>query len=132
MLERKKGGIINVASTAGFQPLPFMSIYGATKAFVLSFTEALWAEYYGKGVRIFCLCPGNTKTEFHQIAGVKGKKVFFPATSEQVVRFGLRFFTETNRLTAVYGFVNNLLTLGSRFFPRSWVAFIAGKIYRSR
>ena len=130
ILERKKGGILNVASTAGYQPLPYMAMYGATKAFVLSFTEALWAEYKGKGVRIFCLCPGNTKTNFHEVAGVKGRKVFFPATSEQVVRFGLRLFLQTNRLSAVYGFANQILTLGNRLLPRAWVVLIAKLIYR--
>ena len=62
-------GIINVASTAGFQPLPSMAVYGASKAFVLSFSEALWQECKGTGVRVLALCPGATETEFFTRTG---------------------------------------------------------------
>jgi short-subunit dehydrogenase len=99
---------------------------------VISFTEALWAEYKNRGIRIFCLCPGHTKTGFHEAAGIRERKVFFPATSEEVVRFGLRIFQETNRLTAIYGFANRILNLGTRLLPRSWIALIARQIYRTR
>lgn len=64
MLKRKSGVIINVASTAAFQPLPNMAVYGATKAFVLSFTQALWEENRKRGVQFLALCPGSTETEF--------------------------------------------------------------------
>src|SRR6185369_10619179 len=70
MLERRGGGVIHVASTAAFQPVPFMAVYGATKAFVLSFSEALWAEYRPRGVRVVALCPGATETPFFERAGV--------------------------------------------------------------
>jgi short-subunit dehydrogenase len=64
MVEKQAGGVINVASLAAFQPLPYQTVYGATKAFILSFSLALWAEYRQKGVRIVALCPGATATNF--------------------------------------------------------------------
>lgn len=64
LLERGRGGILNVASTAAYQPIPWMATYAATKAFVLSFSEALWQEMRGTGVTVTCLCPGRTETEF--------------------------------------------------------------------
>ncbi len=69
MVARGSGGIINVASTAAFQPTPRLGVYGATKAFLLNFSEALWAECRGTGVRVLALCPGQTKTEFFSVAG---------------------------------------------------------------
>lgn len=69
MRERQNGTIINIASTAAFQPLPHMAVYGATKAFVLSFTEALWSETRKDGIRVLAVCPGPTDTSFFEIAG---------------------------------------------------------------
>jgi short-subunit dehydrogenase len=69
MLERRRGAVINVASTAAFQPLPHMSVYGATKAYVLSFSRALWRETRGTGVDVMAICPGATATSFFTIAG---------------------------------------------------------------
>jgi len=69
MIARRRGTIVNVASNAAFQPLPLMAVYGATKAYVLSFTEALWHETKGTGVRVLALCPGPTETPFFDIAG---------------------------------------------------------------
>ena len=70
MRERKTGTIINIASTAAFQPLPHMAVYGATKAFVLSFTEALWAETRKDGIRVLAVCPGPTETAFFKVANL--------------------------------------------------------------
>ena len=69
MLARDRGAVINIASTAAFQPVPYMAVYGASKAFVLSFTEALWAETRRTDVRVTALCPGSTETEFFTVAG---------------------------------------------------------------
>lgn len=69
MVARRRGAVINVASTGAFQPVPTMAVYGATKAFVLSFTEALWGELEGSGVKALALCPGATETEFFDVAG---------------------------------------------------------------
>ncbi len=70
MVERKRGTVVNVASTAAFQPVPYMATYGATKAFVLSFSEALSVELRGTGVTVTALCPGPTRTEFQDVAEV--------------------------------------------------------------
>lgn len=72
MLSRSHGAIINLASTAGFQPLPRMSVYAATKAYVRSFSQALWAETRGTGVRVLCVCPGPTETQFFANTGSPG------------------------------------------------------------
>jgi len=130
MLVKGRGGMINVASTAAFQPIPHLALYAATKAFVLHLTEALWAEYRHRGIRVLCLCPGNTKTEFHQKAGIHHKKMFFTATPEEVVQFGLRMYKETDRPTAVYGFGNWILAQLHRFFPRRWVVQTIRARYR--
>src|ERR1700740_1740045 len=76
MIERKSGGIINVASTAAFQPGPKMAVYFATKAFVLSLSEALHEELKPHGIKVTCLCPGPTRTEFGEVAGFGGNGLF--------------------------------------------------------
>src|SRR5512139_593388 len=81
MIERKQGAILNVASTAAFQPGPGMAVYFATKAFVLSFSEALHEEVRKDGVTVSALCPGPTATEFGQVAGFKGHPVVDPLTA---------------------------------------------------
>jgi short-subunit dehydrogenase len=132
MLERRKGGVLNVASTAGFQPLPNLSVYAATKAFVLNFSEALWAECKGRGVRVFCLCPGNTLTRFHQTAGIDKKRMFFSASAAEVARFALRKFLRTNQPSAIYGFWNKLMIYAERLSPRRLTVLVTGMMYRFR
>jgi short-subunit dehydrogenase len=131
MLERKTGGILNVASTAGFQPLPNLSVYAATKAFVLNFSEALWAECKGRGVRIFCLCPGNTLTRFHQTAGIDRQRMFFSASAAAVARFALRKFLKTSQPSAIYGFWNKLMIYAERLSPRRLTVFFTKMMYRA-
>ena len=84
MRTRGRGTIINIASTAAFQPLPHMAVYGATKAFVLSFSEALWAEERKHGIRVLAVCPGATATEFFEVAG-ESAAVGVKRTAKQVV-----------------------------------------------
>jgi len=121
MIERRQGGIIQLASTAAFQPTPYISVYGATKAFVLSFSLALWAEYAPRGVRITCLSPGPTETPFFQRAGegaaAGGKK----APAEGVVRDGLAAFV-AGRPSVVSGLGNKLQTFSSRLVGRAALA----------
>ncbi|MFA7255096.1 MAG: SDR family oxidoreductase [Candidatus Omnitrophota bacterium] len=131
MLERKTGGVLNVASTAGFQPLPYLSVYAATKAFVLNFSEALGEECRGRGVRVFCLCPGNTLTRFHQTAGIDKKRMFFSASASDVARFALRKFLKTNQPSAIFGFWNKLMIYAERLSPRRLTVFVTGMMYRS-
>jgi len=130
MIERGSGGVLNVASTAGFQPLPFLSVYAATKAFVLNFSEALWAECKGRGVRIFCLCPGNTLTRFHQTAGIDKQRMFFSASASDVARFAIRKFLKTNQPSAIYGFWNKLMIYAERLSPRRLTVFFTSLMYR--
>src|SRR5258705_13932062 len=90
MRERKGGAIMNVASTAGFQPVPFMATYAATKAFVLSFSEALWEENRSYGIKVLALCPGVTETNFFEAARGHKPPARASQTPEEVVDVALR------------------------------------------
>src|SRR2546422_1553438 len=90
MLERRQGTIINVASTAGFQGVPFMATYAATKAFVLSFSEALWEENRPYGIKVMALCPGVTETGFFVASQMEKPPARFSQSSEDVVETALR------------------------------------------
>jgi short-subunit dehydrogenase len=123
MVERRRGGIINVASTAAFQPLPAMAVYGATKAFVLSFSEALHEEVRRSGVSVVALCPGATDTEFFDVAG-DDASVGKRRDVRDVVRTGLNAL-DRNRAVAVDGFANAALAGSVRFMPRGMVRRVA-------
>ncbi|MGN6850337.1 MAG: SDR family NAD(P)-dependent oxidoreductase [Sphingomicrobium sp.] len=129
MVERKSGGIINVASTAAFQPGPKMAVYFATKAFVLSLTEALHEELKPHGVHVTCLCPGPTHTEFGDVAGFGGNAVFDKVAmkSPEVVAAALNGL-DKNRAVVVPGLLNKLGAASTRFAPRPVVRKIAGAI----
>jgi len=129
MVARKSGAILNVASTAAFQPGPNMAVYFATKAYVLSFTEALHEELKPHGVNVSCLCPGPTRTEFGAVAGFGGNGLFDRTAMEapQVVAAGLRGL-DRNRAVMVPGLVNKIGAASTRFAPRSVVRRIAGAI----
>jgi len=129
MIQRKSGGILNVASTAAFQPGPNMAVYFATKAFVLSFTEALHEELKPHGVKVSCLCPGPTRTEFGEVAGFGGNGLFDRTAMEapEVVEAGIEGL-EKNRAVVVPGLVNKIGATSTRFAPRSIVRKIAGAI----
>ncbi len=136
MTTRRQGVIINVASLAAFQPTPYMAVYGATKAFVLSFTEALWGEYRTKGVRILALSPGETATEFFHVVGNGYDTPIGKAeTPEKVVEVGLRAL-EQGRSSVVSGRQNALMANSSRFFPRGlavrMMAQVTKQIQRGR
>lgn len=129
MIERKQGQILNVASTAAFQPGPGMAVYFATKAYVLSFSEALHEEMKADGVTVSALCPGPTATEFGQVAGFGGHpvvdKMFM--TSPDVVRIGLQGI-DAGKAVVIPGFANKAGAQGHRFLPRSVLRKIAGTI----
>ena len=133
MIGRKGGAILNVASTAAFQPGPGMAVYFATKAFVLSFSEALHEEVKKDGVIVSALCPGPTATEFGDVAGWKpagpSAKIFvdMAADSAAVVRAGLEGL-EKGRAIVIPGAMNKSTAQAHRFFPRSWVRKAAGSI----
>ena len=133
MQERGWGGVLNVASTAGFVPVPFMATYAATKAFVLSFSEALWSETRERGgdVRVVCLCPGGTATNFGAAVGSeRGRFEDAPSsTPESVAVVGLDAL-DRSASYAVPGLANYLGSLATRLGPRAMVADIAATIFR--
>ena len=129
MLERKQGHILNIASTAAFQPGPFMAVYFATKAFVLSFTEALWSELEGTGVSATTLCPGPTESEFFRAANMASSKMAkrrLP-TSREVAELGLRAMF-AGKTTVVHGVANRIGATMGRFVPRSLVLRATRKV----
>jgi hypothetical protein len=130
MRERKRGAIINVASTAGFQPVPFMATYAATKAFVLSFSEALWEENRPYGIKVMALCPGVTETGFFEAAHMEqrppGRII---QTAEDVVETALRGL-KRGKSHIISGWANFLMIESERLVPRSFVARMAGKVLR--
>jgi short-subunit dehydrogenase len=129
MLQRRQGGVLNVASTAAFQPGPFMAVYYATKAYVLSFSEALGDELAGSGVKVSCLCPGPTTTEFADTAKMGSALMFRlgPMTAEEVARAGYRGLRRGKSLV-VPGWLNYLGSMGVRFIPRSAARAIARRL----
>ena len=129
MIARKSGSILNVASTAAFQPGPQMAVYFATKAFVLSLSEALHEELKPHGIKVSCLCPGPTRTEFGEVAGFGGNGLFdhVAMNAEEVVRMGLKGL-DKNRAVVVSGWMNKIVAASTRFAPRPVVRKIAGSI----
>jgi short-subunit dehydrogenase len=118
LLRHGTGVLVNVASTAGFQPIPRMAVYGASKAFVLSFTEALWFEARPRGLKVIALCPGATETEFFDVAGPKARAGRVQSAST-VVRTALRALDRRNPPPSVVtGFTNVAATIAERVMPR--------------
>jgi uncharacterized protein len=130
MVKRKSGKIMNVASTAAFQSGPTMAVYYATKAFVLSFSEAIDNEVSDKGVTVTALCPGATESGFQVAAAmeesalVKGKKL---PTSKEVAIYGYKAMLK-GKTVAIHGFMNAILANSVRFTPRALVVKITRKL----
>ena len=127
MLERRSGRIMNVASTAAFQPGPRMAVYYATKAYVLSFTEAIADELRNTGVNVTCFCPGATLTEFQKRAQTENSRLFrqlSPMDAKTVAGLGYRALIEGKTL-AIPGLVNWLVAESVRFAPRKMVTAIS-------
>lgn len=125
MVERGLGKILNIASVAGFIPGPYMSVYHASKAFVLSFSEGLRQELKGTGVSVTVVCPGPVESEFHQIANTLSVAFLRLApmmSSADLARLALRAMHD-RKAVSVPGFFNRLMILLPRLFPRNWVAF---------
>jgi uncharacterized protein len=130
MIERHSGKIMNVASTAGFQPGPLMAVYYATKAYVISFSEALASELNGTGVTVTCLCPGPTDTGLQARAGTENTKLFKalrPMDAKTVARDGYRGLMAGKTLV-ISGFRNWLVAESVRFSPRKLVTAISRKL----
>lgn len=134
MIGRGSGKIMNVASTAGFQPGPSMAVYYASKAYVLSFSEALANELEGSGVTVTTLCPGPTATLFQEIAGAKNTQLFSKAnmmSSMEVALAGYRGMLEGKSLV-IPGFRNKFLVILVKILPRQWVIKFVQKIQEKR
>lgn len=130
MVERKSGKIMNLASTASFQPGPTMAVYCATKSYVLSFSEAISNEVREFGVTITALCPGATESGFKAAASLEGSNLFegkkLPS-SKAVAEYGYKSMIK-GKTVAIHGFMNNLMANSIRFAPRSIVVKIARMI----
>ncbi|MGH9932660.1 MAG: SDR family NAD(P)-dependent oxidoreductase [Pyrinomonadaceae bacterium] len=131
MLKRKQGAIINVASTAAFQPVPLMATYAATKAFVLSFSEALWEENRPYGIKVIALCPGVTDTNFFEAARGRKPPARASQSPEEVVDTALRGL-DRGKSHIISGWTNFLVTQGERLAPRSVITRFAGRMMRSQ
>lgn len=133
MIARRSGGILNVASTAAFQPGPWMAIYYASKAFVLSFSEALHEEVKDKGIHVSALCPGATRTEFAEVADMTDSELFkrFASGPEAVIADGLAAL-KANKAVKVSGALNAVMAGSIRFTPRGLARRIAGSLQKRR
>jgi short-subunit dehydrogenase len=135
MRQRRSGSIINVASIAAYQPIPYLSIYSATKAFVLHFSEALWEENKDAGLHILALCPGPTESNFFEAAefpstlGRGNKKDLVPA--EEVVKDALQALEKNQSTLVTGGFGNQIIANISRFVPRDMVVSLVGKQFQT-
>lgn len=130
MKSRREGAILNVASTASFQAVPYFAVYGATKAFVLSFSEALWYECKTYGIRVTALCPGSTATNFQDTAGsqtINGPRVI--QTPDEVAVAGLAALA-AGRSSVVSGRSNRFQSKAQRLLPRNLVTSLAGRIFK--
>lgn len=139
MISRQEGAIINVASMAGYQPVPYNATYAATKAFVLSFSEALHEEAKTHGITVTCLCPGPVRTEFQQVAKIKagrmrGRPLLRYMAGESpvgVVEAALRALEE-GRDVVVPGAINRAIVRSAQTLPRSFVRRIAGAAFEGQ
>ncbi len=132
MVERRTGRILNVASIVGFMPCPGIAVYAATKAYVLSFSDALAAELVGSGVTVTCLCPGSTDTEFAAVANMRSKLAMRMAMSSVVVaKIGAAATLAGTRLV-VTGLGNRINSVMVRLLPRGWVLAGVRKLFLGR
>jgi short-subunit dehydrogenase len=131
MLARQSGAIINIASTAAYQPTPNMAVYGATKAYVLAFTEALWCEVQGSGVQVLAVSPGGTATEFFDVAGGRLATGRLD-TPQHVVNVALKALDSGNRKgSVIVGGVNAVMAFATRFVSRKAVVKMASKVMKA-
>jgi short-subunit dehydrogenase len=132
MVERGRGGLLNVASTAAFQPLPMQANYSASKAFVLTFTEALHGELAGTGVTATALCPGPVKTEFVEVAGLGKTEADLPGfiwdDPQDVAKAGVRGLEKGKRVV-IPGALNRAGAIAGQHSPRSLVLRLAGRLH---
>lgn len=132
LIERGHGGILNIASTAAYQPLPGMATYGAAKAFVLNFTEAIWKEAQPHGVKVTALSPGATESEFFDVVGTEDAAIGAKQTAQQVVATGLRALDRRSTPPSVISGGRNAFTaVSTRFAPTRVVVGMAARLMRA-
>jgi short-subunit dehydrogenase len=134
MVKRGLGKVLNIASVSGFMPGPYMAVYNATKAYVVSFSEALKAELKGTGVSVTVSCPGPTASEFHQMAGTTTAnflKLMPMMTSTQVAKISLAAMHK-RKVVVVPGLINKLMTLTPRVTPRPILMFVLKLLMKPR
>lgn len=129
MLNQGKGGIINVASVAGFFPIPYMAEYAATKAFIISFSEAVAMEARESGVVVQVCCPGFTETDFHQTAGHRPRHILAPQTAHDVVQTSLKAL-KSNKTFVTLGWPGIATQWMGRFMPRKWLMRLTSRFVR--
>jgi short-subunit dehydrogenase len=132
MLARGSGGILNVASTIAFQPAPYQAVYGASKAFVLSFSQALWAEARAAGVAVTALCPGPTRTGFLDALGADaGHTAIYGRLADPgpVIRAGLRAL-DKGHAVVIPGVRNKVAATSGRFMPHEWLTRVSARLLR--
>lgn len=136
MLSQGRGAVLNIASMAAFQPTPYMTCYGATKAFVLSFSEGLWGEYRKRGIRVLAVCPGPVDTGFFDATGNPETRAGIPRRmmlkAERVVEESLDAMSRNKMIIVPGGMGQGLVAGLPRLAPRKWVAAsVAGMLGRS-
>ena len=129
MLERRRGDVLIVSSTAAFQAVPYITAYAATKAFDLLFAEGLAEEMRPHGIRVCCLCPGSTRTEFHDTARQPKRTMRRQETPDKVARVGLEALARGKSLV-ISGMGNRLGVEGQRLVPRRFVTRVAASLFR--
>jgi uncharacterized protein len=131
MIARRRGGIINVASTAAFQAGPYLALYYASKAFVLSLSEALHEEAKPHGLIVTALCPGPTSTEFQDVAGMSDLRIFKAGamSAAAVARIGVAGY-ERGQAVVIPGAANRMGAIGAQVVPRAWARRIAGRLQK--
>ena len=125
------GVIVNVASTAALQPVPNLAVYAATKAFVLSFTDALWGELRGSNIKALALCPGATESEFWDVAEMSSKTMSGIQTAKQVVQVALRELDKKNsRSSVISGLINKTQGQLLRVVPKRLTIAVAASLFK--
>lgn len=131
MVRRKRGVVMNVSSIGGYIPSPYMATYTGTKAFVLSFSEAIAAELAGTGVHVLCVCPGATRTEFQETAALDMSVPGFAwQTADEVADESVRAVGKG--AVVVNGFLNKLTVGSTKFIPRALLVRVTGRMFRPR